>query len=92
MIPRLFFLILIISAKILFDLLNSFESISGLKINYTKTEGMWIGSSKNNNKKPFAIKWSDEPVKALGEFHFTYDQHLLKEKNVIERLVALKNL
>ena len=53
---------------------------------------MWIGSSKNNNKKPFAIKWSDEPVKALGEFHFTYDQHLLKEKNVIERLVALKNL
>ena len=30
------------SAKILFDLLNSFEYISGLQINYTKTEDMWI--------------------------------------------------
>ena len=79
------------SAKILFDLLNSFESISGLKINYTKTEGMWIGSSKNNNEKPFGIKWSDEPVKALG-VHFTYDQHLLKENNFIERLDSIKKL
>ena len=79
------------SAKILFDQLNSFESISGLKINYTKTEGMWIGSSKNNNEKPFGIKWSDEPVKALG-VHFTYDQHLLKEKNFIERLDSIKKL
>ena len=50
------------SAKILFDLLNSFEYISGLQINYTKTEGMWIGSSKNSNEKPFGIKWPDEPV------------------------------
>ena len=79
------------SAKILFDLLNRFESISGLKINYTKTEGMWIGSSKNNNEKPFGIKWSDEPVKALG-VHFTYDQHLLKEKGFIERLDSIKKL
>ena len=60
------------SAKILFDLLNSFEYISGLQINYTKTEGMWTGSSKNNNDKLFGIKWPDEPVKALGVY-FTYD-------------------
>ena len=79
------------SAKILFDLLNSFGSISGLKINYTKTEGMCIGSSKNNNEKPFGIKWSDEPVKALG-VQFTYDQQLLKEKNFIERLDSIKKL
>ena len=52
---------------------------------------MWIGSSKNNNEKPFGIKWSDEPVKALG-VHFTYDQHLLKEKNFIERLDSIKKL
>ena len=79
------------SAKILFDLLNSFEYISGLQINYTKTEGMWIGSSKSNNDKPFGIKWPDEPVKALGVY-FTYDQHLLKEKNFIERLDSIKKL
>ena len=79
------------SAKILFDLLNSFEYISGLQINYTKTEGMWIGSSKNSNEKPFGIKWPDEPVKALGVY-FTYDQHLLKEKNFIDRLDSVKKL
>ena len=79
------------SAKILFDLLNNFEYISGPQINYTKTEGMWIGSSKNNNDKPFGIKWPDEPVKALGVY-FTNDQHLLKEKNFIERLDSIKKL
>ena len=79
------------SAKILFDLLNSFEYISGLQINYTKTEGMWIGSSKNSNDKPFGIKWPDEPVKALGVY-FTYDQHLLKENMLSNDWIALKNL
>ena len=34
------------SATVLFQLLDLFKNISGLKINSTKTEGMWIGSSK----------------------------------------------
>ena len=34
------------SATALFQLLDLFKNISGLKINSTKTEGMWIGSSK----------------------------------------------
>ena len=41
---------------------------------------MWIGSQKNNDKKPLGIKWPSEPIKALGVF-FTYDQALLYEKN-----------
>lgn len=90
MTPQLFFLSDTNSAKILFNLLNSFENISGLKIYYTKTEGMWIGSSKNNNENPFSIKWSDEPFKALG-VHFAYDQHLLKEKTLLKDWIALKN-
>ena len=32
------------SAARLFELLNKFEILSGLKINCSKTEGMWIGS------------------------------------------------
>ena len=44
------------SATILFQLLDLFKSISGLKINSTKTEGMWIGSSKENKAKTFGIK------------------------------------
>ena len=44
------------SAKTLFELLDVFKDVSGLKINCTKTEGMWIGASKENKTKPFGIK------------------------------------
>ncbi|KAL9954380.1 hypothetical protein ACROYT_G041908 [Oculina patagonica] len=79
------------SAETLFELLDSFKAISGLEINCTKTEGMWIGSSKENKTKPFEIKWPNEPIKALGVY-FTYDQKLLNAKNFIERLDSIKKL
>ena len=79
------------SAERLFELLNIFEILSGLKINCSKTEGMWIGSKRHYKDKPFGIKWPDEPIKALGVY-FTYDQKLLKEKNFIERLDSIKKL
>ena len=54
------------SAQGLFNLLDIFRKLSGLNINTTKTEGMWVGSLRNNESKPFGIKWSGEPIKALG--------------------------
>ena len=78
-------------AKSLFELLDIFKDISGLKINCTKTEGMWIGASKENKTEPFGIRWPTEPIKALGVY-FTYDLKLLKEKNFIERLNSIKKL
>ena len=77
------------SAERLFKLLNTFEILSGLMVNCSKTEGMWIGSKRHDKEKPFGIKWPDEPIKALGVY-FTYDQKLLKEKNSIERLDSIK--
>ena len=79
------------SARVLFQVLDLFKDISGLKINSTKTEGMWIGASKENKAKPLGIKWPNEPIKALGVY-FTYDPKLLKEKNFIERLDSIKKL
>ena len=79
------------SAKTLFKLLDLFKNISGLKINCSKTEGLWIGSLKGSKDKPFGIKWPKVPIKALGVY-FTYDQKLLKEKNFIERLDSIKKL
>jgi len=79
------------SAKALFDLLEVFKKPSGLMINTTKTQGMWIGSSRKNKAKPLGIKWPDEPIKAL-EVHYTYDLKLLHEKNFIERLDSVKKL
>ena len=78
------------SARTLFTLLDVFRELSGLRINSSKTEGMWVGFSRNNKRKPFGIKWPDEPIKALGVY-YTYDIKLLHEKNFIERLV-LKSL
>ena len=79
------------SAERLFELLNKFEILSGLKVNCSKTEGMWIGSKRHYKEKPFGVKWPDKPIKALGVY-FTYDQKLLKEKNFIERLDSIKKL
>ena len=74
------------SAKVLFELLDQFRSISSLKINCSKTEGMWIGSLKESKEEHFGTEWPKIPIKALGVY-FTYDQKLLKEKNFIERLL-----
>ena len=79
------------SARVLFKLLDDFHKLSGLKINPTKTEGMWIGSSRGNETKPFGIKWPDEPIKALGVY-YSYDSKLLHEKNFIEKLDSIKKL
>ena len=79
------------SARSFFDLLDTFKLLSGLAINCSKTEGMWIGSCRNNNSKPFGIKWPREPIKALGVY-YSYDSALLREKNFVENLDKIKKL
>ena len=71
--------------------LDRFRNISGLEINCSKTEVMWIGSLKESKEEYLGIKWPKIPIKALGVY-FTYDQKLLKEKNFIERLDSIKKL
>ena len=77
------------SLQALLDLLDVYKNASGLTINYTKTEGMWIGSLRNNKIKPLGLKWPDEPIKALGVY-YSYDENLLWEKNFIENLDKIK--
>ena len=79
------------SAQKLFQLLDKFKELSGLKVNSSKTEGMWIGSLKNSENKPLGIKWPTEPIKALGVF-FTYDHKLSHSKNFSEKIVDIKKL
>ena len=67
------------SVNVLFQQLDLFKNLCGLEINSSKTEGMWIGSQKNNDEKPLGINWHSEPTRDLGVF-FTYDQALLYEK------------
>ena len=56
----------------LLSLLDRFKSLSGLEISTKKTEGMWLGSWKNNTETPFGFRWPRDPIKALGIF-FSYD-------------------
>ena len=47
------------SARALFALLELFEKTSGLKLNVTKTEAMWIGSLQNCESDPLGVKWKN---------------------------------
>ena len=59
-------------AQRIFHLFDQYEACSGLKVNYSKTEAMWIGLSGNNAEAPLRLKWVNS-VKALG-IAFTYKE------------------
>ena len=79
------------SADHLFNLLSEFGECSGLKINISKTEGMWLGSLKQNKGKrsPFSISWPEKYVTALG-VAFAYDPAVSCRINFEEKIVSLK--
>jgi len=70
-------------------LLEKFKSVSGLEINTTKTEGMWLGCWKNNIQTPFGFCWPQEPIKALGIF-FPYNRIKANELNFAEKIRNLE--
>ena len=78
-----------LSVSNLFDLLSLFEKCSGLKINQTKSEMLWLGSLRHRKDAIFNLQISDEPVYALG-VHFTYNIETSHKKNFLEKLGPLK--
>jgi len=68
-------------------LLDQFGDLSGLKINKSKTEGLWLGSWKSRlgKDKPFGISWPKQYVTALG-IAFPYNVHFGNKINFDERL------
>ena len=75
-------------------LLDTFASISGLKVNYDKTEALWIGSRKGSQTifpSGKAILWAEEKVYALGVWLLTsIDKRL--EANFMEKTIKLKSI
>lgn len=76
-------------AKILFELYGFVKEISDHNISRSKTEGMWIGLTKDK-KKTFGIKWPNEPIKALGVHIFTYGAQLLRDLGVTSFVTKIK--
>ena len=73
----------------LFDLLSLFERCSGLKLNQTKSEMLWLGSMRNRKDTIHDLQLSAEPVYALGA-HFSYDLEVSEKKNFFDKLGSLK--
>ena len=75
-------------------LLDAFASISGLKVNYEKTEALWIGASKSSNltfpsSKP--ITSVNEKVFALGVWFSTMEDRALN-CNFIEKIEKIRSI
>ena len=77
------------SVTSLLKVLNDFKEHSGLEINTTKTEAMWLGEWKDRTDEPFGFKWPKEPVSALGVF-FSYNQESANRLNFGKKLLNLQ--
>ena len=77
------------SVTSLLKVLNDFKEHSGLEINTTKTEAMWLGEWKDRTDEPFGFKWPKEPVSALGVF-FSYNQESANRLNFGKKILNLQ--
>ena len=73
------------------DLLNQFGELSGLIINKSKTEGLWLGvwKCKLGKDEPFGISWPKQYVTALG-IAFPYNVRVGNKIDFEERLSKIK--
>ena len=76
-------------AKRLIKVLQSFEIVSGLKVNRSKSEGLWLGSNRRNIETPLGIKWP-EFIKLLG-VTIGYNKVIVEQQNFSGRLKTLRN-
>ena len=73
------------------NIIETFGSFSGLKLNRNKTEGIWIGALKNSVDKIEGIRWTDKPVKALG-IYFGHDKLQCEKLNWEPKIENMKSL
>ena len=75
-------------------LFEAFGSMSGLKVNYNKTESLWISSIKNSNSILFSneqITWAKGKVYALGVWFSTLEENTFYI-NFSEKIERIKNI
>ena len=75
----------------LLKLLDQFKTVSGLEVNASKTEAMWLGQWKNRRDTPFNISWPVDPNCALGVF-FSYDANKAAKLNLDEKLRSMEKI
>ena len=73
------------------SIIETFGSLSGLKLNRNKTEGIWLGRLKSSKDKYENINWTNKPVKSLG-IYFGYDNkecQTLNIKKILDKITKL---
>ena len=74
--------------------LKQFAKISGLKINTSKTQAIWIGSMKYSDTKylpEVGLQWGRHTFTLLG-VEFSVDLHEIPKMNYDKKLIKLKSL
>lgn len=72
------------------NIMQSFHSLSGLKINLNKTEAIWIGSKRNHKPGTLPVKWSRGDFFTLGIWFNSEDENNVINKNLKTKLEDLK--
>ena len=74
--------------------IETFGSMSGLRLNSKKTEALWIGSMVGNKEKLFPeknFKWPENKVKVLGVW-LSIDPNITLNINYREKADKIKNI
>ena len=83
------FLADITSCKNTIAKLEAFSTVSGLRMNTSKSEALWLGKNRFRKDKPLNVKWSNAPIKILG-IYISYDTALAMEMNFAAPLANLR--
>ena len=78
----------------LFDILNKFGEVSGLKLNAEKTNNVWLGSRRNSNARwlpHLNMTWNPPKFKILGLW-FTNNLEEMEKINTRDKYLETKKL
>ena len=75
------------------DIVHPFGSLTGLQLNISKCEGLWLGNMKHRqiNCNLFGIKWPLEPIRCLG-IYIGYDYIAKKTLNWDDKIENIRKL
>ena len=76
------------SVNSLLQILDQFKNYSGLELNKTKPEAMWLGSWADHSDTPFGFQWPIDSIQALG-IYFCYNQDVSNRLNFESKLKDL---
>jgi len=78
----------LISVQNALFILNELGILSGLKLNESKTNVLWLGPWKQHTERLLNFIWKKEPLKVLG-IHISYDKAENERKNVDQKIENL---